>query len=174
MENSNQQSGENNKGSEGANNTPPATPPNNNPPATDELVQISKKELEGLRKSNKDLTSQRDRNDAEIKNRLSYVDLLAMREDIGTFLKDNADKYPDVTVQDLEGIIASPDDIEPQAKALQERYEKIIQNRLQKIESTPQPQLTTEQRAEQEKELKKEPKSGNFGKMLRLRSKQRA
>lgn len=148
--------------------TPPPTPnptEGNQPPApeikgkdgapNDETVTISKKELEGLRKSNKDLLSARDRNVESARRSEAFVDQLVQERYIDKFLVDNKDKYPDLTRDDLM-YVDDPEYLEQEATRMQNRISEAAQKRLEAIQNPQPPVLSPEDKAEKLKELKKD------------------
>jgi len=83
---------------------------------------------------------------------------------VGRWLKDNGDKYKDVTEEDLMAA-DTPDDVEAIAKRVQGRVDKIRQDALASVQKVDGPELSPEDRAAQ---LKDAEKTKNFDKFLDL------
>lgn len=168
--------------------TPNQTPPQTPPPtgdapaptapevpsgdgAPDETVTVSKKVLEGLRKSNKDLLSQRDRENGMRNQSEAFLGEIAQERHIDSFLSEKKDKYPDLTRDDLMHV-DDPDLLEAVADRLQNRISEAAQKRLMEIQNPATPKLSPEDKAQQLKELVPDgrPVKGAFQRFLKLQS----
>lgn len=148
---------------------PAATPPNDpGTPATsdddaDEMVQISKKDLKALQ-------SQRDRSNETSRQTQAAVEALMKKDYVKDFLSDpeNAKKYPDVEIEDLLGA-EDEDDVVAMAEAQQQRVERLVQKRLDKIEVAEPPTISAKDKAAKLKALEK-PQPNAFQKFMQLNS----
>lgn len=148
--------------------TPPAaTDPNNQgTPANsddDEMVTIPRKDLKALQSS-------RDKNFEISRQTQSAVESLMKKDYVKEFLADptNAQKYPDVEVEDLL-IADDEDEVAALAEAQQQKVEKLVQKRLAKIEVAEPPTISSKDRAAKLKSLEK-PQPGAFQKFLQIGS----
>ncbi len=139
--------------------TPPvATPSNGDGGATnDEIVTLKKSDYNNL-------ISQRDKGNASN----NFVEQLAQERHIDDFLKSNADKFPDLTRDDLMHV-SDPDDLQDAAATMQRRLEEHAQAKLLDLTRADQPQMTPDERAAELKKLQDNPKSDSFDRMLELR-----
>ena len=150
-------------------NEPAATPPKD--PSTpapqdddaDEMVSISKKDL-------KELQSQRDRNFETSRQTQAAVEALMKKDYVKDFLADpeNAQKFPDVEIEDLLGA-EDEDDVVNLATAQQQKVERLVQKRLDKIEVAEPPTITSKDKAAKLKALDK-PQPNAFQKFLQISS----
>lgn len=149
--------------------TPPAATDTKTPPAgaSDEQVTISKKELEGLQKSQKDFQSAADKARNENAANSDFVLTLAKEREIDDFIGKNAEKFPDVTREDLM-YLDDPDKLEAEATRLQKRFDDIVQAKLLNVGQQEPPKLSEADKAKELKELKKNPKKGGFQRFLAL------
>ena len=140
-----------------------ATNPQGTPTATDDsdTVTLSTKDY-------KELQAARDRANDRALQGDQYLEILAKREAVDDWLKENKTDFPDVTRDDLMSA-ESPDELKELATARQRRYEDVVQDHLKKVQSATAPVLSPEQRAEAEKKLKASPGRDSFGNMLDLR-----
>lgn len=143
--------------------TPPA--PTATPPATDDkTVTLSETDY-------KNLVAARDRsNNANSELEDSVTDILKERE-IDKFLKSNAEKFPDITADDLM-LANSPAELEELAAKQQRRVEDAVQKKLLDVQKATAPVLSPQERAAELKKLKDSPGSGSFGRMLELQESQ--
>lgn len=89
---------------------------------------------------------------------------------INGFLKDNKDKYPDVTLDDLK-LANSPSQVQAEAERVQKRIEDATKAKLEAVQIADQtPKLTDSQIDEQVEELKKSNDPKKFQKMVALRA----
>lgn len=145
---------------------PAATPqPTSTPAATDDkTVTLSEADY-------KNLIAQRDRaNNTNQELEDSVTDILKERE-INKFLKGNAEKFPDVTADDLM-LASSPDELEEIAARQQRRIEDAVQAKLLSTQKATAPVLSPQERAAELKKLKDSPDSNSFGRMLELQESQ--
>lgn len=158
--------------------TPPATPPVNpdgTPPApnaaagapAEEMVTISKKELEGIKKSQKDLLSQKDKAVNDNNAQGDFVLQLAKEREIGTFLTDNKDKFSYLTQEDLM-FVNDPSELQSTAERLQKRYQDVVQEALLNVQDAKPPILSPEDKAAELTKMRKTPTKKSFGRMLEL------
>lgn len=143
--------------------TPPASPAS--PTATDDkTVTLSETDY-------KNLVAARDRaNNTNQELEDSVTDILKERE-INKFLKGNAEKFPDVTADDLM-LASSPDELEEIAARQQRRIEDAVQAKLLSTQKATAPVLSPQERAAELKKLKDSPDSNSFGRMLELQESQ--
>jgi hypothetical protein len=100
----------------------------------------------------KNLISQRDRANSTSAATEAWVMEQAKKQDVRAFIKENKDKYPDVSVDDL--MAAEDEDQLPEiAKRTQRRIDDAVQSKLKTLNSATAPELTPEQRAEKRKAL---------------------
>jgi len=119
----------------------------------------------------KNLIAQRDRaNNTNQELEDSVTDILKERE-INKFLKGNAEKFPDVTADDLM-LASSPDELEEIAARQQRRIEDAVQAKLLSTQKATAPVLSPQERAAELKKLKDSPDSNSFGRMLELQESQ--
>lgn len=124
----------------------------------DELVTIRRGDL-------KNLQSQRDRN----ANASAYVESLAQKDYISGFLKENLDKYPDLTFEDLQHVWDMGDDdkvIHAEAARIQGRLKAHSQAKLLEIENPTPPKESEADRAAREEKLKKDRPRDGFQQMV--------
>ena len=160
--------GEQPAGTGGSN--PTATPPQGTPTAPEGSAIPEGYEL--IRTEDKNnLVAARDRsNNANSDLEDSVTDILKERE-INKFLKGNAEKYPDVTADDLM-IASSPDELEAVATKQQRRIEDAVQAKLLSTQKATAPVLSPQERAAELKKLKDSPDKNSFGRMLELQESQ--
>lgn len=142
---------------------PPATDPQNDPGAAtddDEVVQIKKSDL-------KKLQSQRDGNHERARQTEYQVALMLQKQDIDKYLTENKTKFPDVLSDDLLDA-ESEEDFEKLAGQTQARIDKAAQRKLGDLQRTQTPTLSPKEKAAQLKQLKENPGSASFQKMLEL------
>lgn len=149
---------------------PTATPPTGTPTATEGSAIPEGYEL--IRTEDKNnLVSARDRsNNASSDLEDSVTDILKERE-IEKFLKSNAEKFPDITADDLM-LANSPAELEDLATKQQRRVEDAVQKKLLDVQKAQAPVLSPQERAAELKKLKDSPGSGSFGRMLELQESQ--
>lgn len=152
----------------GTDGTPPAATPSATPAkptATDDkTVTLSETDY-------KNLVAARDRaNNASSDLEDSVTDILKERE-IEKFLKSNAEKFPDITADDLM-LANSPAELEDLATKQQRRVEDAVQKKLQSVQRADAPVLSPQEKAAELKKLKENPGSGSFGRMLELQEPQ--
>ena len=94
---------------------------------------------------------------------------LAKEREIGSFLKEHAEKYPDVSSEDLMHL-DDPGQLEAEATRLQTRYEDIVQKKLHDVQiADNSPRLTDEERSQQIDALRNSNDPQAFEKMAKLR-----
>lgn len=131
---------------------PTVTPPQNGGGAAsgdDEMVTMSKADRDAL-------VAARDRANNTVQDQSGFIESMAQKEGITNFLKDNKQKYPDLSFDDLKHI-EDPADLDNEAARLQRRLEDHAQSKILEIENHQPPQETAEQRAQREAELRKNP-----------------
>lgn len=160
--------GEQPAGTGGSN--PTATPPQGTPTAPEGSAIPEGYEL--IRTEDKNnLVAARDRsNNANSDLEDSVTDILKERE-INKFLKGNAEKFPDVTVDDLM-LANSPEELEDIATRQQRRIEDAVQAKLLSTQKATAPVLSPQERAAELKKLKDSPNDQSFGRMLELQESQ--
>lgn len=141
---------------------PTATEPQGKGAATEETVTLPKSHYNNL-------IAQRDRSNEQLNQVTDAVVNMQKKSDIESFLADNADKYPDVVFDDLKHA-ESPDELDELAKNAQNRITAATQKRLAEVQTGRVPQLSPQDRATREAELKKNPGSKSFAEMVRLRT----
>lgn len=142
---------------------PAATNPKGSAGATvEDTITLKKEDYQNL-------ISQRDRANNLSSESDEYVQNLAKKESIGDFLKENAEKYPDVTTDDLL-VATSPEELEKLAISRQSRVDEIVQKKLLDVQVSNAPVLSPEERAEKIRQLKANPSSGSFQEMVNIRS----
>lgn len=151
-------------------NQPAATPPQGQPAATEGSAIPEGYEL--IRTEDKNnLVSARDRsNNASSELEDSVTDILKERE-IEKFLKSNAEKFPDITADDLM-LANSPAELEELAARQQRRVEDAVQKKLLDVQKASAPVLSPQERAAELKKLKDNPSTGSFTRMLELQESQ--
>lgn len=133
-------------------------------------VEALKRENESLKKSQKDLLSQRDREANARQNGEAFLGEIAQERQIDAFLAANKDKYPDLERDDLM-FVDDPEFLEAAATRLQNKISTAAQNKLLEIQNPTVPKLTPEERVAQEQALMKNgvPVKGAFQQFLRLK-----
>lgn len=136
------------------------------PAATDDndMVTISKEDY-------KKLQSQRDSNHERARKTEYQVALMAQERDIEKFISENKAKFPDVKTDDLLDA-EDPEDFEKLAAQTQTRIDEAAQRRLGELQQAQVPKLSPKEKAEQLKQLKENPGSASFQKMLKLEQQQ--
>lgn len=164
----NQQTAPQNPG--GTDGNPGGQPPVDNPAATppqkgggsatqdDDQVTLSKEDYNNL-------IGQRDRSNQTVDDQNNFIESIAQERGINQFLKDNAEKYPDLSYEDLKHV-DDPSQLDTEAARLQSRLEAHAQAKLLEIENHKPPQETPEQRAQREAELAKNPSRDSHEKWL--------
>jgi hypothetical protein len=156
--------------------TPPAAPapaavvepPKSGDDGTgDETVTISKKELDGLKKSQKDFQSAADKakNDAAASG--DFVLQLAKEREIDSYLDTNKEKFSYVTRDDLMHL-DDPGELEAEATRLQKRFQDVVQDALMNVGKAKPPELSPEDKAKALKDIKKNKPADGFQRMLAL------
>lgn len=143
-------------------------------------VGSEKPELSSEEQSRREEQSKRDREQATDKggnNRDEDLDFLMAQEAtrsrdsyIGTFLGENAEKYPHVTADDLK-FATSKEEVEQLATHLENRYKGMEQDALTNVTDNSEKELTEQEIIEAEKELEKQQETGGgsrFGSFLDL------
>ena len=120
------------------------------------------------------LVSDRDKNFNNADNAENEVEDLraeiARDKEISKFLRDNKDDYPDVLDEDLTDATSNAE-IEAIAKTTQERFNKIEQRALEKLQNVPSPPpLTAEDKEQKVAALKERSLKGEdtFEEMLEI------
>lgn len=136
----------------------------------DETVTLSKKD-------HSELVSQRDRANEEIRklkesgnseNDLMYE--IAKERGIDQFLKENKEKYPDVTADDLK-FLDDPEQLEAAASHLQSTINDRVQKKLSDVQvADERPQLSEEDRKKKLAALEKSDSPDKFEQMVNLQS----
>lgn len=128
--------------------TPPATQPPQDPAgATEEkTVTLSEKDY-------KKLVSQRDKANNDASATEAWVMNEAKKQDVGSWLKSNKEKYPDVSRADLMAA-ESEEELPALAEKMQRRIDDATQKKLLDIQKAGAPALTPEQKAEKLAKLK--------------------
>lgn len=144
-------------------NTPPVDPagtdaPDTDAPATqppvdpagassdDETITLSKKDY-------KNLVSQRDKANNDRSATDAYVMQLAKKEEISDWHKENASKYPDVTIDDLMAA-ESEEELPKIAERTQRRIEDAVQAKLKSVQRASAPSVSPEERDQKLKKLR--------------------
>lgn len=137
--------------------------------ATDDTVTLSQEDYKNLIAARD--RANNDKNDLteSVMSIQEQLEANAKRDAINEFLKDNKEKYPDLTSDDLASV-SSPDDLAAHAERMQRRLEDVVQKRLLDVQKVDQPVVTPEERAEAEKRLKANPSKSSFQDMINLRS----
>lgn len=131
--------------------TPPAA--TQTPPKEPAGASGGDEETITLKKSDyNNLVSQRDRANNTSAATEAWVMEQAKKQDVRAFIKENKDKYPDVSLDDL---MAAEDEEElPKiAERTQRRIDDAVQSKLKMLNSATAPELSPEQRAEKRKAL---------------------
>lgn len=111
----------------------------------DETITLKKSDYNNL-------VAQRDRANNTSAATEAWVMEQAKKQDVRAFIKENKDKYPDVSVDDL--MVAEDEDELPKiAEKTQRRIDDAVQSKLKTLNSATAPELTPEQRAEKRKAL---------------------
>lgn len=115
-------------------------------------------------------TNERD----QLNNRVAFLENFAAdnmkNQLISGFLKENQTKYPDVTAEDLQKFVNSPDDLEEVAKHLQTKYQDIRQSTLTSVREVPDDSMTEQEKSDAKSKIK-EDDPNRFGKWLSIQSK---
>lgn len=149
---------------------PQGTPPAATPPEKGQGAATEGDDTITLKKEDyKNLVSQRDRNANEANANQEFMLTLAKEREIDSFLKENKEKFPDVTRQDLM-YLDDPDALEDAAVAMQRRLEDHVQAKLLDVQKTSAPILSPEERSQRLKKLKNSGDPQAFEKMVDLRS----
>lgn len=140
----------------------PAASGDNNVPEGYELIRTEDK---------KNLISARDKANQESAGQGEFLQEIAKERAVGSFLKENAEKFPDVTQDDLMNAFATnEEELEAEATRMQQRYEQVAQNRLKSMQKATPPTMSPADRAAREKALKENPSRSSFGEMVNLRT----
>lgn len=141
---------------------PAATQPQGDPAATDDSdnVTLSKEDY-------KNLVAARDRANNTASNSEEFLLTLAKEREIGDFLEKHKDKYPDISKDDLMSA-DSPEELEELATSRQDAYNRVVQKRLSEVQTATPPRLSPQEKSEQLKQLRKNPGSDSFQKMLEV------
>lgn len=139
---------------------PAATNPQGNSAATDDgdHVTLSQEDY-------KNLIAARDRANNSASQSEEFVLTLAKERQIGDFLEQNKEKYPDLTKEDLMSA-SDPDELEELATSRQNAYDRVVQKKLLEVQNATPPSLSPQEKAEKLRALKKNPGSGSFQQML--------
>lgn len=89
---------------------------------------------------------------------------------VGDFLKDNGEKYPNVTADDLKRFAGSVEDMEETAKYLEGRIKGSSQALLEEMRNVPEETLTADEKAKALKNLEASNDPNKFAKFLRLQA----
>lgn len=146
-------------------------------PATDQAKSAATGEqTESVTLSQKDyneLIAQRDRANENLKKSGGTDDLVLemyKEKEISSFLKTNAEKYPDVEPDDLM-YLDDPAQMDEAAAKMQRRVEDRAQKKLAEIQVADNtPRLTEQQKSEQIEALKGGNAPDRFEQMLKIRS----
>lgn len=143
--------------------TPPQDPATPAPLDDDDMVSISKKDLKALQSS-------RDKNFETSRQTQAAVEALMKKDYVKDFLSDpdNATKFPDVEIEDLLGA-DDEEEVIALAEAQQQKVERLVQKRLDKIEVAEPPTISSKDKATKLKELDT-PQPNAFQKFLNLNS----
>lgn len=110
----------------------------------------------------------------ELAQRLDFLEtqaMIGMRDNaVKDFLKENGDKYPNVSTEDLVRFATSPDDLEDTAKYLQTKHDKTRESVLAAAREVPEESITAEQKAEELKKLEQSNDPNRFSKFLKLQA----
>lgn len=108
----------------------------------------------------------------ETDERLAFLEGIAgesmKKTMISDFVKEFGSKYPDVSVDDLNELATSPDELESKAKYLQKKVDDLKQSTLASVREVPSDTMSAEEKAKALKELK--PSSHSFADFLRIQS----
>lgn len=138
---------------------------NGQPDATRKLQS----DRDQLRSENEKLKEQLDRIEGHIFND-------KVEKDFGSFLKENADKYPDVDVEDMKTLAEdlTPEALDAAAKKAQGKYDRIRNKALADAYNVPDTTLSAEEANKELDNLQKEDvKPGAFGRFLDIRTRTR-
>lgn len=127
---------------------------------TDETVTIPKKDYNNL-------IGQRDRANESNQGKDAFLEQLAQERTTEQFLSDNKEKYPDLTKDDLSHVW-DPDQLETEAKRVQQRLEGHAQAKLADLENDSTPPMPAAEKAQKLDEMRNKGQN-NFGRMLDLR-----
>lgn len=132
------------------NQTPPAatqTPPQEPAGASgdDETITLKKKDYNNL-------ISQRDQAKNTSAATEAWVMEQAKKQDVRAWVKENKQKYPDVSIDDLMSA-ESEEELPKIAERTQRRIDDAVQSKLKTMNSATAPELTPEQRTEKRKAL---------------------
>lgn len=129
------------------NNPSNSATPSGGSPDSKTIAQLEA-ENASLRKSNQDLTAQRDKNHEEGKGNADWIEQKrqeeARDEAISSFIDENKETYPDVTAEDLK-LATSPEELSNLAKRVQSRVEDIRQNELSKMQASDMGTITPDE-----------------------------
>jgi hypothetical protein len=159
-------------GTGGGEPTPPtATPPNNGGGSATGNQNDQFTTPDGFKLVKEDdynkLVSQRDGNHQQASNSDAFVEQIARERAIDSFLKENQQKYPDLTADDLSHI-SSPEDLDTEAARIQRRLEDHTQNKLLELENAKPPKMTQEEKQAKLDELAKNGSPASLEKALAL------
>lgn len=147
---------------------PTATNPTGSGAATGDSDQVTLS-----REDYNNMVAARDRaNEAARQNEGSeeFLVTLAKEREIGSFLKENKEKYPDVVEGDLMHL-SDPSELEAEATRLQTRYEDIVQKKLLDVQVADNtPRLTDEEKAQKIDALRNSNDPMAFEKMVAVRT----
>ena len=170
---------------ENENPAPNENPPNeqgNQPPVNDDKGKgkgsSSKPTVDKQAEAYREQQSRADRAEAErdeVAERLEFLEGEAverMRDKaIADFRKENGEKYPNVTDEDLVRFATGPDDLEETAKYLQEKHDKIKQDTLASARDVPDDSISQSEFDAEKKKLDESNDPDRFNKWLRLKAK---
>lgn len=149
--------------------TPPAPAPAATDPVKDDGAASGDDEMVTMSKKDRDaLVAARDRNHERANSADAFIESMAQERGINQFLKDNAEKYPDITFDDLKHV-ADPDELADEADRIQTRLQSHAQSKILEIENGTPPTISPEELAQVEKEARDNPGPGQFAKVLAAR-----
>lgn len=154
-------------------NTPPATDHKGKQPATVDPNQFQVPEGYKLIKEedHKKVVSSRDKSNNDLKEVRGQVFELQQKEAIRTAMASSEfkEKYPDVSFDDIvAGFPQSDEEIESIAKAMQERFEKVKLDHVQKVQRVVTPTISAEDKESKLEELKKPGRQSRFLDALKI------
>jgi hypothetical protein len=160
-------------------NTPPTDPAGTEPaPSVDPATQppvdpagASGDETITLKKADYNkLVSQRDKANNTASATEGFVMEMAKEREVSNWHKENAQEYPDVTIDDLMAA-ESEEDLPKIAARTQRRIEDAVQSKLKTVQRASTPSITPEERAEKLKKLQGPDRPDDaFEQMVDLRS----
>lgn len=167
---------------ENENPKPPTTPPNGDQAVNDDKGgakgSSNKPPVDKQTEAYRQQQARADRAEAErdeVAERLDFLESEAvdrMRDKaIAEFRKENGEKFPDVSSEDLAKFATSPDDLEETAKYLQDKADKFKQDTLANARDVPDDSITQAEFEAEKKKLDESNDPNRFQKWLRLKAK---